>query len=290
MSIQPLGAPLPSPSKTYTRQLRALPACAKDGTDTDFRWVSDQVQAAKVARYELAREVFLVADALVSGDLVQHQLFRSDVASGKPFVGLFHPDASLVETYARLVKVTGSKRLKKFNLPPAVELKDRFAPNKPSRKLVHRAIGIRRIAASYDEHDLEYGPDALYELSVSRIDQFSLVQAVKDFELWAAKSGYFDLTNPGGRPPATLLHLAYFRFMKKLDQTKPAKWFTEAIKKSALVPAVVAATKYGKELYSPCFGKKGVSASSWSEGVARISLSVMPAAERIAASYLSVKR
>jgi len=248
------------------------------------------VQAAKVARYELAREVFLLADALVSGVPVQHQLFRSDVASGKPFVGLFHPAGWPAESYARLVEVAGSKRLKKFDLPPAVELRDRFARSKPSRKSVHRAIGIHRIQANYDDWDMHHGPDVLFELSVSRVDQFSLVQAVKDFELWAAKSGYFDLTNPGGRPPATLLHLAYFRFMKKLDQTKPAKWFTEAIKKSALVPAVVPATKYGKELYSPCFGKKGVSASSWSEGVARISMSVMPAAERIAASYLSEKR
>ena len=243
-----------------------------------------------MARYELAREVFLVADALVSADTAQHQLFRKDVASGKPFVGLFHPPGWPAEYYAPLLEVAGSKRLQKFNLPPSVELRERFAPIKHSRKQIHRAIGIRRIEASYDQHDLEYGPDQLFELSVSKFDQYSLVQAVKDFELWAAKSGYFDLKNPGGRPPATLLYLAYFRFMKKLEQTKPQKWFTEAIKSSSLVPAVVPATKYGKELYSPCFSNKGVSTSSWSEGVARISLVVMPAADRIASRYLSAKR
>lgn len=272
------------------RLIRSFPPCAQDGTDTDFRWVSGPDQATQVARYELAREVFLLTDALLADKPAEHTLFRKDVASGKPYTGLFHSPGWPTESYAQLVRVAGSKRLQKFNLPPAVKLRDRFAPTKGNRKPVSLAIGIRRIQGRYDQHDLECGPDVLYELSVSRFDYYGLAQALKDFEAWASKSGYFDLKNPGGRPPATLLHLAYFRFIKKLDQTKPAKWFTEAIKKSALVPAVVPETRYGRELYSPCFSNMGVSASSWSEGVARISLAVMPAADRIASRYLSAKR
>jgi hypothetical protein len=278
------------PGDNLPRLIKSLPSCAKDGSDTDFRWVSDQKQAARIAGYELAREVFLVADALVSGNPAQHKLFQKDVASGEPYLGMFHPADWPAEYYVRLLEVAGSKRLQKFNLPPAIKLLGQFAPTKPNRNNNQQAICIRRVQDCYDQHDAAYGPDALYELSVSRVEQFSLVQAVKEFEQWAARSGYFDLKNPGGRPPATLLHLAYFRFMKDFNQKKPEKWFTEAIKTSALVPAFAPATKYGKELYSPCFSKVGVSASSWSEAVTRIGMIVMPAAERIASAYLAAKR
>ncbi len=243
-----------------------------------------------VARYELAREVMLVADGLLAGSPMSRQGFRSELASGGRFTGLFSPEGWPQDSYLQVSRVVGPKRLKAFDLLPAVKLRGRFAPSRGQKTPVTRAIGIRRIQANYDDWDMHYGPDVLFELSVSRFEVLGISQAVKDFEAWARASGYFDLKNPGGRPSSTLLHLAYFRFIKQFDKPKPSSWFAESIKRSSGPYGGLTITDYGRELYAPCMGRKGISAASWSEGVARIGRIVMPAAERIAGVYLSVKR
>ena len=247
--------------------------------------MSDPDQAARIARYELAREIFLVADALLADKPDARELFQNDVASGKGYSG-FSPNPKWpAEHYALLAKFAGAKRLVKFSLPPAVNMRTRFAPTKKSRRWRMQAIGIRRVKETYDKLEAEHGPDALFELSISRIDRYGLAHAIKDFEKWAGKTRYFDKKNPGGRPPSTLLHLAYFRFMKKFELTKPAKWFREEIRKLGLAAGLAPITKYGREMYAPCMGEKGISAPSWSEGVAHIRKIVMPAAKLIAAHY-----
>lgn len=275
--------------KKYTRLLRSLAPCAADGSDTDFRWVADPDQAARIARYELSREIFLVADSLLADKPAQRELFRQEVASGKAYSGVFHPPGWPVDHYAVLSKFASPRHLKRFSLPPAVKIRSKFKPGNKSRKRRMKALGIRRIEASYDRFDMEHGPDALYELSVSRFDRYSLVQAVRDFEAWAKRSRYFSAKNQGGRPPSTLLHLAYFRFMKNQDSTKPGKWFSEAIKRPVLSAGLGPITRYGKEMYASSLGSKGVSASSWSEGVAQARKLVMPAAKLLAARYLRGK-
>ncbi len=271
------------------RKLRSLPACSEDGQETDFRWVESSGHAFLVARYELAREVFLVADTLLSVSPKDRKRFRAAVASGAPFGGMFYPEGWPSNHYQQLAAVLGQGRLKDFDLPPAITLKEEFHP-KPSSEAKHDAIGIRRIADHYDQHDAEYGPDALYELSIPRFEPPSLAQAVKDFEAWARRSGCFDTKNPGGRPSSILLHLAYFRAQKGNEKPKLGKWFGEVIGRSSVITKETPAAEYGVKLYAPCMGKGGVSAATWSEGVARVWDLVMPGAEDLVARYLRSKK
>ena len=279
-----------TPHKNYqVRKLRSLPACSEDGLETDFRWVEGPAHAYLVARYELAREVFLVADALLSASPTDRKRFRADVASGAPFSGMFYPEGWPSNHYEQLVAVLGQGRLKVFDLPPAITLKEEFRP-RPSSAAKHTAIGIRRIGKKYDQHVAEHGPDYLYELSVSKFESPSLAQAMKDFEAWAKRSGCFDTKNPGGRPSSVLLHLAYFRAEKGNAKPKLGKWFGEAIGRSSVITKTTPAAEYGVKLYAPSMGKGGVSAPAWSEGVARVWGLVMPGAEELVARYLTSKR
>lgn len=279
-----------TPHKNYqVRKLRSLPACSEDGQETDFRWVESPVHAFLVARYELAREVFLVADAMLTASPKDQRRFRAAVADGKPFNGMFYPEGWPAHHHQHLAAVLGQGRLKDFDLPPAITLKEEFRP-KPSVEAKHTAIGIRRIAKKYDQHEAEDGPDYLYELSVSKFETPSLAQAVKDFEAWARRSGCFDTKNPGGRPSSILLHLAYFRAEKGNAKPKLGKWFGEVIRSSGVITKETPAAEYGVKLYAPCMGKGGVSAATWSEGVARVWDLVMPGAEELVARYLSSKR
>ena len=242
-----------------------------------------------VARYELAREVFLVADAMLTASPKDQRRFRAAIASGAPFSGMFYPEGWPSNHYEQLVAVLGQGRLKVFDLPPAITLKEEFRP-RPSSAAKHTAIGIRRIGKKYDQHEAEHGPDYLYELSVSKFESPSLAQAMKDFEAWAKRSGCFDTKNPGGRPSSVLLHLAYFRAEKGNAKPKLGKWFGEAIGRSSVITKTTPAAEYGVKLYAPSMGKGGVSAPAWSEGVARVWGLVMPGAEELVARYLTSKR
>lgn len=285
----PLGLPLTTHHNYQVRKLRSLPACPEDGQETDFRWIESPAHAYLVARYELAREVFLVADALLSTSPKDQRRFRAAVADGKPFSGMFYPEGWPSNHYQQLVAVLERSQLKDFDLPPATTINAKFRP-KPSSEAKHAAIGIRRIAKKYDQYEAEDGPDYLYELSVSKFELPSLAQAVKDFEAWARRSGCFDTKNPGGRPSSILLHLAYFRAEKGNAKPKLGKWFGEVIGRSSVITKETPAAEYGVKLFAPCMGKGGVSAATWSEGVARVWDLVMPGAEELVARYLSSKR
>lgn len=280
-----------SSDKSFARKLRELPACASVGAEIDFRWVADAAQASQVARYELAREIFLVADALLQADPLGQKRFRQGVASGSPFKrNNFTPNWP-IEQYELLLKIAGSKRLEKFDLAPAAELRGRFRRTKAGSKAATKAVVIGRVRDSYDRHDVEYGPDAYYELIVSRIDQYGIEQAVREFRAWAEGTGYFDLKNPGGRPPATLLHLAYFRFTKGPVRPKShGSLFAAAVKSAEGAASQAQITDFGVRLFDSGLVKNGVSAAAWSEGVAHIGKIVMPAATLIASQYLSSKR
>ena len=283
---------LSSPSdKSFARKLRDLPACASVATEIDFRWVADAAQASQVARYELARETFLVADALLQTDPLGRKRFREGVASGAPFKrNNFTPNWP-IEQYELLAKIAGSKRLERFDLAPAAELRGRFRRTKAGSKVATKAVVIGRVRDSYDRHDVEFGPDAYYELIVSRIDQYGIEQAVREFRAWAEGTGYFDLKNSGGRPPATLLHLAYFRFTKGPVRPKShGSLFAAAIKSAEGAASQAQITDFGVRLFDSGLVKNGVSPAAWSEGVAHIGKIVMPAATLIASQYLSSKR
>jgi hypothetical protein len=282
---------LPSSDKSYAHKLRKLSACAADGVDIDFRWVKDAVQAGHVARYELAREIFLIADALLRASPSGQKRFREGVASGEIYGCFNFTPGWPVEYYEFLVKVAGPKRLGKFDLAPAVELRDHFPVAQVGSKAGNGAIHIRRVKDSYDQDYVEHGPDAYYELIVSRVDQYGLVQAVKDFKAWAERSGYFDLKNLGGRPPATLLHLAYFRFTKGPVRPKShGSLFASAVMAAEGAKGRAQVTDFGVMLFESGLIKSGVSAAAWSEGVARIGNIVMPAAALIASHYLPAKK
>ena len=284
-------APMSSADKSYARKLRSLPACLTGAAEIDFRWVADATQAGHVARYELAREIFLVADALLAGSPASQKRFRQGVASGASYGRNNFMPGWPADYYERLVKAAGPKRLRGFDLAPAVELRDRFPVAKLGEQVGSGSIVIRRIKDSYDQHDAEYGPDAYYELIVSRVDQHGLVQAVKDFEAWAERSGYFDLKNRGGRPSSTLLHLAYFRFTKGPVRPKShGSLFAATIRSAESTKGRAQVTDFGVKLFASGLVKSGVSAAAWSEGVARIGEIVMPAAALIASQYLPSKR
>lgn len=280
-----------SSDKSFARKLRELPACASVGAEIDFRWVADAVQASQVSRYELAREVFLVADALLQADTIGRKRFRDGVASGVPFKWNNFTEGWPIEHYELLLKIAGSKRLERFDLAPAAELRGRFRPTKAGRNAANRAVVIGRVGDSYDRHDVEYGPDAYYELIVSRIDQYGIEQAVREFRAWAEGTGYFDLKNPGGRPPATLLHLAYFRFTKGPVRPKShGSLFAAAVKSAKDAVSQAQITDFGMRLFDSGLVNNGVSAAAWSEGVAHIGKIVMPAATLLASHYLPAKR
>ncbi len=284
-------APMSSADKSYARKLRNLPACMAGAADIDFRWVADATQAGHVARYELAREIFLVADALLAGSPACRKRFRQGVASGAPYGRNNFMPGWPADYYVHLANAAGPRRLRGFDLVPSVELRDRFPVAKLGEQAGSGSIVIRRIKDSYDQHDAEYGPDAYYELIVSRVDQHGLVQAVKDFKAWAERSGYFDLKNPGGRPSATLLHLAYFRFTKGPVRTKShGSLFATAISSAESAKGGHRVTDFGARLFEPGLVRNGVSAAAWSEAVSRIGEIVMPAAGLIASHYLAAKR
>lgn len=276
----------PSP-KSLAPQLSALPACAPGGDDLDFRWIQDAGQALRVFNYEIAREIFLVADAKLVKHPQGRERFRDDVATGKPFQGLPFLPGDLNQNYALLSDSIGRARLARFDLPPAVKLHGRFPPTKGDATQPRGALGIRRIAESYDQLEAEYGPDAIYELSISRVEQFSLQQAVKDFERWAEASGWFLNTHPGGRPLSVLLHLAYFRFTKGPKGAKSHRaLFAPRIKESQTCRHLVRLPEFGLALIEPAFTKSGPSAAAWSEGVNRIGNMVIPAAVALVGRYL----
>ena len=284
-------SPLSSSDKSYARKLRKLPACLAGAADIDFRWVSDATQAGHVARYELAREIFLIADALLAGSPTSQKRFRQGVASGAPYGRNNFMPGWPADYYEHLARVAGPKCLRGFDLVPAVELRDRFPVAKLGEQTGSGAIHILRVKDSYDQHDVEYGPDAYYELIVSRVDQYGLGQAVKDFKAWAERSGYFDLKNLGGRPPATLLHLAYFRFTKGPVRPKShGSLFAAAIRSAEGTKGRAQVADFGVRLFESGLVKSGVSAAAWSEGVGRIGEIVMPAAALIASHYLPTKR
>lgn len=275
----------PSP-KSLAPQLSAFPACAPGGDDLDFRWIQDAGQASRVFNYEIAREIFLVADAKLVKHPLERAQFRDDVATGKPFQGLFSPPGDPNRKYALLSDSIGRARLARFDLPPAVRLRNRFPPTKGDAAQPHGALDIRRIAESYDQHEAEHGPDAIYELSISRVEQFSLKQAVKDFERWAEASGWFLNAHPGGRPLSVLLHLAYFRFTKGPKGAKSHRaLFAARIKESQACRHLVSLPKFGAALIEPALTKSGPSAAAWSEGVNRIGNMVIPAADALADRY-----
>ena len=284
-------SPLSSSDKSYARKLRKLPACLAGTADIDFRWVADATQAGHVARYELAREIFLVADALLVGSPTCQKRFRQGVASGAPYGRNNFMPGWPADYYEHLAKAAGPKHLRGFDLVPAVELRDRFPVAKLGEQAGSGSIVIRRIKDSYDQHDAEHGPDAYYELIVSRVDQYGLVQAVKDFKAWAERSGCFNLKNPGGRPSATLLHLAYFRFTKGPVRPKShGSLFAAAISSAESTKDRALVTDFGMRLYESGLVKSGVSAAAWSEALAHIGNIIMPAATLIASHYLPAKR
>lgn len=239
-------------------------------------------QARLVAKYELAREMFLLADQMLEGKTAQRTRFRKGVADGKPYQAVFNPYGWLVEYYEVLLSAAGRSRLKKFDLPPAVKLMTRFVPEKSVRQADDHAVRIRHVAESYDLDEADYGPDAFFELKVSRLEKLSLVQAVEEFARWARSTDLFDSKNPGGRPNATLLHLAYFRAMKGNPQTKLGQWFGDSLKSSVVVPRIAPMSDYGRAMYEPCMGKRGVSPGAWSDAVKAIASVVIPAAQILA--------
>jgi hypothetical protein len=264
-----------------------LPACAPGGDDLDFRWIQDAGQALRVFNYEIAREIFLVTDARLVGHPQERAQFRDDVATGKPFQGLFFPPGYPNRNYALLSDTIGRARLARFNLPPAVKLRGRFPSTKGDAAQAHGALGIRRIAETYDQHEAEHSPDAIYELSISRIEQFGLKQAVKDFERWAEASGWFLNKHPGGRPVSVLLHLAYFRFTKGPKGAMSHRaLFASRIKESQSCRNPAKISEYGAALVAPALSKSGPSAAAWSEGVNKIGRIVIPAADALAGRYL----
>ena len=278
---------VPSDPKSIAPQLSALPACAPGGDDLDFRWIQDAGQALRVFNYEIAREIFLVTDARLMGHPQEREWFRDDVATGKPFEGLFSPPGYPNQSYALLSDSVGRARLARFNLPPAVKLRGRFRPTNDDAAQAHGALGIRRIAETYDQHEAEHGPDAIYELSISRIEQFGLKQAVKDFERWAETSGWFLNKHPGGRPVSVLLHLAYFRFTKGPKGAMSHRaLFASRIKESRSCRNPLKISEYGAALVAPALIKNGPSAAAWSEGVNRIGRIVIPAADALVGRYL----
>lgn len=268
-------------------KLGALPACAPGGDDLDFRWIQDAGQALRVFNYEIAREIFLVADAKLVEHPQERERFRDDVATGKPFHGLSFLPGDPNRNYALLSDSIGRARLARFDLPPAVKLTGLFPPTKCDVAPARGPLDIRRIAETYDKFETEHGPDAIYELSISRIEQFGLKQAVKDFERWAEASGWFLNKHPGGRPLSVLLHLAYFRFTKGPKGTKSHRaLFASRIRESQACQNLAHLPKYGSELIEPAMIKSGPSAAAWSEGVKRIGKIVMPAAEALSGRYL----
>jgi hypothetical protein len=272
---------LPPPKNTNASKVKSLPPCAKGGLETDFRWVTCIEQARLVAKYELAREIFLLADQMLETKPALRTRFQKGVGDGKPYQAVFTPYGWLVEYYEVLLSVAGRSRLKKFDLPPAVKLMERFVPEVPARKADDHALRIRHVAESYDLEEADYGPDAFFELRISRLEKFSLVQAVKEFERWARSTDLFDSKNPGGRPNATLLHLAYFRAMKGNSQTKLGQWFGDSLKSSEVVPRIAPMSDYGRAMYAPCMGKRGVSPGAWSDAVKAIASLVIPAAQML---------
>ena len=124
-----------------------------------------------------------------------------------------------------------------------------------------------------------HGPDDFFELRVSRLEKFSVVQAVKEFERWARSTDFFDLKNPGGRPNATLLHLAYFRAMKGNPQTKLRTWFGDSLKSSRVVPHIAPMTDYGRSMYAHSTGDSVVSPGAWSDAIKGIASIVIPASQ-----------
>lgn len=276
-----LGHPLPPPKNTNASKVKSLPPCTRDGLETDFRWVTCIEQARLVAKYELAREIFLLADQMLESKAEQRARFRKGVADGKPYQAMFTPYGWLVGFYEDLLSVAGRSRLKKFDLPPAVKLRERFVPEGTVRQTEDQTVRIRHVAESYDLFETEYGPDAFFELRVSRVEKFSLVQAVKEFERWARASDLFDSKNPGGRPNAALLHLAYFRAMKGNPQTKLGQWFGDSLKSSEVIPCIAPMSDYGRSMYAPCMGKRGVSPGAWSDAVKGIASVVIPAAQML---------
>jgi len=277
-----LGPPLPSPKNTNASKVKSLPPCTRDGLETDFRWVTCIEQARLVAKYELAREIFLLADQMLEGKAAQRARFRKGVADGKPYQAVFTPYGWLVGCYENLLSVAGRSRLKKFDLPPAVKLRERFVPEGPVRQTEDQTVRIRHVAESYDMFETEYGPNAFFELRVSRLEKLSLVQAVKEFERWARASDLFDSKNPGGRPNATLLHLAYFRAMKGNPQTKLRTWFGDSLKSSRVVPHIAPMTDYGRSMYAHCTGDSVVSPGAWSDAIKGIASIVIPASQILA--------
>ena len=278
---------VPSHRKSLAPLLGALPACASGGDDLDFRWIQDAGQALRVFNYEIAREIFLVTDAKLVGHPQERERFRDDVATGKPFQGLSFSPGDPNRNYALLSDSIGRARLARFNLPPAVKLRGLFPPTKGDAARAHGALGIRRIAETYDQHYAEYGPDAIYELSISRIEQFGLKQAVKDFERWAEASGWFLNKHPGGRPASILLHLAYFRFTKGPKGAKSHRaLFASRIKESQSCRNPAKISEYGAALVEPALIKSGPSAAAWSEGVNRIGRIVIPSADALVGRYL----
>ena len=274
-----LGHPLPPLKNTNASKLKRLPPCLKEGFDTDFRWVTSVEQARLVAKYELAREIFLLADQMLEAKPAQRTRFQEGVASGKPYQFVFTPYAWMMAYYEDLLSVVGRSRLKKFDLPPAVKLMKRFVPEESARQADDQALRIRHVAESYDLDEADYGPDAFFELRVSRLEKFSIVQAVKEFERWARSTDLFDLKNPGGRPNATLLHLAYFRAMKGNPQTKLRTWFGDSLKSSRVVPHIAPMTDYGRSMYAHCTGDSEVSPGAWSDAIKGIAAIVIPASQ-----------
>ena len=276
-----IGHPLPSPKNTNASKVKSLPPCSKDGLDTDFRWVADVEQARLVARYELAREIFLLAAQMLEGKSRQRSRFLKGVADGKPYQVMFSPHGWLDDYYNTLVSMAGRSRLKKFDLPPAVKIKERFVSAGAGRRIQEPAIRIRHVAESYDLIEAEYGPDAVFELRVSRFEKFNLGQALEEFERWARAYDLFETKNPGGRPAATLLHLAYYRSMKGNPQTKLGRWFGDSLKSSEVVPRLAPMTDFGRSMYAPCMGKRGVSPGAWSDAVKGIASAVIPSAQML---------
>ncbi|MEY3853127.1 MAG: hypothetical protein RI910_2107, partial [Verrucomicrobiota bacterium] len=273
--------------KSLAPRLSALPACAPGGDDLDFRWIQDAGQALRVFNYEIAREIFLVADAMLVKHPHERAQFRDDVATGKPFEGLFFPPGYPNQSYALLSDSIGRARLARFDLPPAVKLRGRFPPTKGDAAQARGALGIRRIAETYDQHEAEHGPDAIYELSISKVEQFGLKQAVKDFERWAEASGWFLNKHPGGRPVSVLLHLAYFRFTKGPKGAMSHRaLFASRIKESQSCRNPAKTSEYGAALVAPALIKSGPSAAAWSEGVNKIGRIVIPAADALVGRYL----
>ncbi len=244
--------------------------------------MTDVEQARLVAKYELAREMFLLADQMLEGKAAQRTRFLDGVADGKPYQVVFTPYAWMLEYYEVLLSVAGRSRLKKFDLPPAVKLRKKFVSGSAVGQIDGQALRIRHVAESYDLDEADYGPDAFFELRVSRLEKLSLVQAIEEFARWARSTDLFDSKNPGGRPNSTLLHLAYFRAMKGNPQTKLGQWFGDSLKSSVVVPRIAPMSDYGRAMYEPCMGKRGVSPGAWSDAVKAIASVVIPAAQLLA--------